>query len=162
MEDLWAPWRMNYILDHHKGRKCIFCPIEGQSDQKRLIVYRSSLSLVMMNRYPYAYSHLMVTPVRHIQEVSRLKPKEMADLFYLLGQSIDILKKAFHPHGFNVGMNLGHAGGAGVLHHLHFHIIPRWKGDMNFMPALAEVRVIPEHLKETYDRLLPYFQKLGN
>jgi len=162
MESLFAPWRMDYILQGRKGRKCIFCPMKGHSDVKRLIVHRTAFSLVMLNRYPYTYAHLMVAPVRHVHEVSKLKPEEMADIFDKLGRSIGILKEACHPDGFNVGMNLGQVGGAGILRHLHFHIIPRWKGDMNFMPAIADVRIIPEHLNQTYTRLLPYFKKLGS
>jgi len=161
MESLFAPWRMDYILQNRKGRKCIFCPLEGQSDKKRLIIRRTAFSVVMLNRYPYTYAHLMVAPVRHIHEVSRLQPEEMADIFDNLGQSISILKEACRPDGFNVGMNLGRVGGAGILRHLHFHVIPRWKGDMNFMPAIADVRIIPEHLNQTYSRLLPYFEKLA-
>ena len=161
MKLLFAPWRMDYILAERRGRKCIFCPMKGQPDRKRLIVHRTPFSLVMLNRYPYAYAHLMIAPVRHIYQISRLKPEEMHDIFQNLGKSVNILKRAFHPNGFNVGMNLGLVGGAGILRHLHFHIIPRWKGDVNFMPALAEVRVIPEHLERTYNRLFPYFRKLG-
>ncbi|MBM4332121.1 MAG: HIT domain-containing protein [Deltaproteobacteria bacterium] len=162
MEHLWAPWRMDYILANRKGRRCIFCPAGKHADEKRLIVYRTPLSLVMLNRYPYSYAHLMIAPVRHVQDVSKLKPEEMKDIFHNIGQSINVLKEAFRPKGFNVGMNLGQVGGAGILHHLHFHIIPRWKGDMNFMPILAEVRIIPEHLKQTYDKLRLYFKKLEN
>jgi len=157
---LWAPWRMDYILADKKGQKCIFCPPDGQMDRERLILHRTSRSLVMMNRYPYSYAHLMVAPVRHVGQVRKLKKPEMADILFYLGNSIEILKKAFHPDGFNVGMNLGRVAGAGIRHHIHFHIVPRWNGDTNFMPALSEVRVIPEHLDETYRRLFPYFQKL--
>jgi ATP adenylyltransferase len=159
MELLFAPWRMEYILAGRKGRKCIFCPLEGQPDKKRLIVHRTAFSLVMLNRYPYSYAHLMVAPVRHVHDVSKLDPEEMADIFQNLGRSIQVLKEACNPNGFNVGMTLGQVGGAGILRHLHFHIIPRWRGDVNFMPALAEVRIIPEHLNQTYKRLLPYFKK---
>ena len=159
-ELLWAPWRMDYILADKKGKKCIFCPLNGQADRRRLILHRTSRSLVMMNRYPYSYAHLMVAPVRHVDQVRKLKKAEMADILSNLGRSIEILSTAFHPDGFNVGMNLGQVAGAGIRHHLHFHIVPRWNGDTNFMPALAEVRVIPEHLKQTYRRLFPYFQKL--
>ncbi|MBI5968331.1 MAG: HIT domain-containing protein [Deltaproteobacteria bacterium] len=162
MKLLFAPWRMDYILADRRGRRCIFCPLEGQSDRKRLIVHRTPFSLVMLNRYPYSYAHLMIAPVRHVYQISTLKPEEMHDIFQNLGKSISILKRAFHPNGFNVGMNLGRVGGAGILRHLHFHIIPRWKGDVNFMPALAEVRIIPEHLDKTYNRLLPYFRKFGS
>ncbi len=159
IERLFAPWRMNYILADKKGKKCIFCPMDGRSDRERLILQRASHSLVMLNRYPYSYAHLMVAPMRHVDQVQNLNKKEMADILFSLGQSIEILREAFHPDGFNVGMNLGQVAGAGVLHHLHFHIVPRWNGDTNFMPALGEVRVIPEHLKETYRRLLPFFRK---
>jgi ATP adenylyltransferase len=159
-EALWAPWRMDYILADKKGQKCIFCTANGRPDRESLILHRTSRSLVMINRYPYSYAHLLVAPVRHVDQVGKLKKPEMADILFFLGISIEILSKAFHPDGFNVGMNLGQVAGAGIRHHIHFHIVPRWIGDTNFMPALAEVRVIPEHLKETYRRLLPYFQKL--
>ncbi len=160
VEFLWAPWRMEYILGDKKGKKCIFCPMDRQSLKRRLILRQTSFSLVMLNRYPYSYAHLMVAPVRHVGRVKKLKKQEMADLLQNLGQAIEILGEVFHPDGFNVGMNLGQVAGAGVLHHLHFHIVPRWQGDTNFMPALAECRVIPEHLNQTYQRLLPYFKKL--
>lgn len=162
MELLWAPWRMDYILASRKERRCIFCPLDGQTDEQRLILYRSPLALVMLNRYPFSYGHLMVAPIRHIKDLSRLEPEEMTEIFQKLGQSINILKEAFHPNGFNVGMNLGRVAGAGILHHLHFHIIPRWKGDNNFMPTVAEIRIIPEHLRHTYGKILPYFEKLKN
>lgn len=160
MKNLWAPWRMDYILAEKKGKSCIFCPMPGEADEKRLIVYRTPHSLVMLNRYPYAYAHLMVAPVRHIHDPSRLKGEEMEDIFRNVGNAITILKKAFRPTGFNVGMNLGAVGGAGILRHLHFHIVPRWKGDMNFMPTLADVRIIPEHLKQTYEKIAGQFQKI--
>ncbi len=160
VEFLWAPWRMEYILGDKKGKKCIFCPMDRQSLKRRLILRQTSFSLVMLNRYPYSYAHLMVAPVRHVGRVKKLKKQEMADLLQNLGQAIEILGEVFHPDGFNVGMNLGQVAGAGVLHHLHFHIVPRWQGDTNFMPALAECRVIPEHLNQTYQRMLPYFKKL--
>ncbi|NWF55546.1 MAG: HIT domain-containing protein [Syntrophaceae bacterium] len=161
VELLFAPWRMTYILADKKEQRCIFCPMDGRSDRERLILRRTPRALVMLNRYPYSYAHLMVAPVRHVDQVKNLKKTEMTDILFHLGQSIEILKKAFHPDGFNVGMNLGRVAGAGVLHHLHFHIVPRWNGDTNFMPAVGEVRVIPEHLKETYRRLSPFFRKTG-
>jgi ATP adenylyltransferase len=160
MEPLWAPWRMEYILADKKGKKCIFCPAQGRSSRRRLILRQTSFSLVMLNRYPYAYAHLMVAPLRHVEQVKRLKKQEMTDILENLGQAVEILREAFHPDGFNVGMNLGKVAGAGIPHHLHFHIVPRWQGDTNFMPALFECRVIPEHLHRTFGRLLPYFRKL--
>ena len=160
MEALWAPWRMEYILADKNRNKCIFCPLNGYSHKRRLILRQTPSSLVMLNRYPYAYAHLMVAPVRHVDQVKKLKKNEMADMLQNLGQAIEILREAFHPDGFNVGMNLGQVAGAGILHHLHFHIVPRWRGDTNFMPAIAQCRVIPEHLNQTYQRLLPYFNRL--
>jgi len=159
MERLFAPWRMDYILKKKKTEHCIFCPQTNRSDSSRFIIHRSPHSIVMLNRYPYSYGHLMIAPVRHIQEVWKLKPEEMMDIMSNVGRCLQILKKAFRPKGFNVGMNLGKVAGAGILHHLHFHIIPRWKGDVNFMPILSEVCVIPEHLEKTYNRLLPYFSQ---
>lgn len=160
MELLWAPWRMEYILADKRGKRCIFCPMNGQSYQGRLILRQTSSSLVMLNRYPYGYAHLMVAPVRHLDQVKKLKKQEMIDILQNVGQAIEVLREAFHPDGFNVGMNLGQVAGAGVPHHLHFHIVPRWQGDTNYMPALADCRVIPEHLNQTFRRLLPYFKKL--
>jgi ATP adenylyltransferase len=161
MKPLWAPWRMDYILSDRRGRKCIFCPQDKPSDEERLIVYRSPFSLVLLNRYPYSYGHLMIAPVRHVRDLSKLRPEEMQDILYHLGGTLGILKEVFCPNGFNVGMNLGKVGGAGIPHHLHFHVIPRWKGDMNFMPVLADVRIIPEHLQQTYRKLRLKFKKLG-
>ncbi|HSR10683.1 MAG TPA: HIT domain-containing protein [Thermodesulfobacteriota bacterium] len=159
-ELLWAPWRMDYILADKSKNKCVFCPMNGKSQKSRLILRQSSSSLVMLNRYPYGYAHLLVAPLRHVGQVSKLRKKEMAEILENVGYGMDILKEAFNPDGFNVGMNLGQVAGAGILHHLHFHIIPRWQGDTNFMPALFECRIIPEHLDRTYQRLLPYFEKL--
>jgi ATP adenylyltransferase len=161
MKHLWAPWRMDYILSDRRGGKCIFCPEAKQADEKRLILHRTPFSLVLLNRYPYSYGHLMIAPIRHVSDVSKLRPEEMEDILYTLGQTIHILKKAFCSNGFNVGMNLGRVSGAGVPHHLHFHVIPRWNGDMNFMPVLADVRIIPEHLQQTYRKLRLKFKKLG-
>ncbi|MGB9699107.1 MAG: HIT family protein [Thermodesulfobacteriota bacterium] len=158
MPRLWAPWRMDYILSDRQKKTCIFCP-HKDSDAERLILYRTPFSLIMLNRYPYAYAHLMIAPVRHVREVAKLSEEEMKDIFRNLGMAINVLKKAFRPSGFNVGMNLGQVGGAGIVHHLHFHLVPRWKGDINFMPLLAEVRIIPEHLQKTYEKLRTYFAR---
>jgi ATP adenylyltransferase len=158
MQRIWAPWRIDYILRPRKGEKCIFCRTDRRSDRKRLILHRTPFSFIMMNRYPYAYGHLMVSPIRHTPALDKLCVEEMTDLIQNIRRSIDVLKAAFHPKGFNVGANLGEVAGAGICQHLHFHIVPRWKGDVNFMPMIAEVRIIPEHLDQTYLRLLPYFQ----
>jgi ATP adenylyltransferase len=159
VHNLWAPWRVEYII----GKKlpgCIFCPeYHGQSDEQRLILYRDDLVMVMMNRFPYNNGHLLVSPWRHISSLDELTADEERDLMNWVKKSTRVLKKVMRPDGFNVGLNLGREAGAGFEEHLHFHIVPRWRGDTNFMAVLAEVRSIPEHLKQSYSKLLPYFIK---
>jgi ATP adenylyltransferase len=157
VKTLWAPWRMDYILGE-KEQECIFCV--ALSDQGSLTLYRGSLSMVMMNKYPYINGHLLVAPKRHIASLDDLILEEMSDLLKTVRDSIGILKKVMNPDGFNVGLNLGVVAGAGVEQHLHFHIVPRWHGDTNAMTVFAEVRVIPEHLEATYGNLKPHFKAL--
>ena len=160
MKVLWAPWRMEYILSDKEEGECIFCPGDDRSqDQARLILYVGSLTLVIMNRFPYINGHLLVAPVRHVPDLESLTEKETLDLLLMVRRSIEVLKKVMRPEGFNVGLNLGSVAGAGVEAHLHFHIVPRWNGDTNYMSVLGEVRVIPEHIVETYGKLLPHFRK---
>jgi len=157
MQTLWAPWRMEYILSE-KEKECIFCL--ALSDEGNLALYKGSLSMVMMNKYPYINGHLLVAPKRHIAGLDDLTVEEMADLLRTVKNAIEILKKVMKPDGFNVGLNLGVVAGAGVEQHLHFHIVPRWHGDTNAMTVFAEVRVIPEHLEATYGNLKPHFEAL--
>jgi len=160
MKVLWAPWRMEYILSDKEEAGCIFCPGDNRSqDQARLILFVGSLTLVIMNRFPYINGHLLVAPVRHVPDLESLTEKETLDLLLMVRRSIEVLKKVMRPEGFNVGLNLGSVAGAGVEAHLHFHIVPRWNGDTNYMSVLGEVRVIPEHIVETYGKLLPHFRK---
>ena len=162
MNTLWAPWRMEYILSDQKGGHCIFCPGDDRSeDEARLILYIGPLSMVMMNRFPYINGHLLVAPVRHVPGLESLTSEEMSDLLDMVRRSNDILMKVMSPEGFNVGLNLGRVAGAGVEEHMHFHIVPRWNGDTNYMTVLGEVRVIPEHIVETYHKLLPNFHELN-
>jgi ATP adenylyltransferase len=162
MTVLWAPWRMEYILSDEKEGPCIFCPGGDRGrDAQRLILYVDSLSMVMMNRYPYNNGHLLVAPVRHVSGLESLSKEEMSDLLHLVRMSIVVLKKSMNPEGFNVGLNLGRAAGAGVEEHMHFHIVPRWNGDTNYMTVVGAVRVIPEHIQETYGKLLPLFQNIN-
>ena len=159
MKVLWAPWRMEYILSDQKGGECIFCPGENRGeDENRLILYVGRLSMVLMNRFPYINGHLLVAPVRHVRGLELLSREETLDLLTMVSRSIEVLKKVMKPEGFNVGMNLGKVAGAGVEEHMHFHIVPRWNGDNNYMTVFGEVRVIPEHIEETYHRLLPHFR----
>lgn len=161
MKNLWAPWRMNYILSDQKEEGCIFCPGEDRrKDGERLILYVGSLTVAMMNRFPYNNGHLLVAPVRHVAQMEDLSDEETLDLLRIVRESIGILRKVMQPEGFNVGMNLGRIAGAGMEEHMHFHIVPRWSGDTNFMTVLGEVRVIPEHIKETHRKLKPFFEKI--
>ena len=153
MKTLWAPWRMEYILSDKKQEGCILCPGNDRSqDEERLILYVGSLTMVIMNRYPYNNGHLLVSPIRHVSGLESL------DLLQMVRKSIDVLKKIMKPEGFNVGLNLGSVAGAGLEDHMHFHIVPRWNGDTNYMAVLGEVRVIPEHIKATHKKLRMEFQ----
>jgi len=161
MESLWAPWRMEYI-GSNKSDACIFCVLPAeQQDQKNRILFRGRLCFVIINSYPYSNGHLMVSPYRHLGCLTRLSPEELAETGRLLQQSVEILKNEYHADGFNIGFNIGKNAGAGYDEHIHGHVVPRWAGDTNFMPVLAEIKVHPEHLEATYNRLLPHFQKLS-
>ena len=162
MKVLWAPWRMEYILSEDKDESCIFCPGDDRAqDEERLILYVGSLSMVMMNRFPYNNGHLLVAPIKHVKGLEDLSHEETLDILLMVRRSISILKEIMDPEGFNVGLNLGRVAGAGMEQHMHFHIVPRWNGDNNYMTVVGEVRVIPEHIIETYGRLRPHFEKLS-
>jgi ATP adenylyltransferase len=148
---------MEYIQSE-KEDGCIFC--EGVSKNNDLTLSKSDDTMVMMNKYPYINGHLLVAPLRHISALDQLSRSEMGKLLAAVDRSIQILKQVMKPDGFNVGLNLGKVAGAGVEEHLHFHVVPRWFGDTNALTVFADVRVIPEHLKATYDNLKPYFNKL--
>ena len=162
MKNLWTPWRMTYIQEKDPpGKGCIFEAGSGKNHEKgSLLLYRDDLALVLLNRFPYANGHLLLAPSRHLGDINDLLPEESAALFGLIRDSVAILRKHKNPDGFNVGLNLGTVAGAGHPDHLHFHVVPRWNGDHNFMTVLAEVRTIPEHIEATFEQLLPDFQKL--
>lgn len=158
-QPLWAPWRLQYILAR-KGPECIFCCMPKEDrDRENLILHRGPLGYVIMNLYPYNNGHLMVVPNRHVYSITDMEDDELLDCMRLVRQSVECLREAFRPEGYNIGVNIGKVAGAGIEEHLHFHIIPRWVGDTHFMAVLSEVRVIPEHVRSTYDRLAPFFQK---
>src|SRR6185369_3800312 len=137
---------------HDSG--CIFClPDETDNDRERLVLARREYSLIMLNRYPYTCGHLMVAPLRHTAEMNDLNDHELLDLMLGVRSSCDLLRVVTRPEGFNIGINLGKAAGAGVVEHLHIHVVPRWNGDTNFMSVIGDVRTIPEGLMESYDRL---------
>jgi len=159
-QPLWAPWRMTYIARAGAAAECIFC-VAPADRRERLLLGTTAHSLVMLNRYPYQSGHVMVAPRRHTASLAELPAAEHADLAETLRRALASLGDALTPDGFTLGMNLGRAAGAGIADHLHWHIVPRWSGDTNFMPIVAEVRVMPQHLLETYDRLRPAFAWLG-
>jgi len=152
---------MIYIRGIGEEEGCIFCkkPQENE-DEKNLILYRGKTCFVLMNLFPYNSGHLMIAPYRHIGNFVDLRKEEGIELFKLLQWSLNILKKVLNPDGFNVGLNIGRTAGAGYEDHLHIHIVPRWNGDTNFMPVIADTKVIPEFLEETYKQLRPSFEEL--
>ncbi|MZH40716.1 MAG: HIT domain-containing protein [Nitrospinae bacterium] len=160
MKQLWAPWRMEYI-NSERTEGCIFCILPRENDDdKNHILYRGESAFIIMNIFPYNSAHLMVSPYRHIDCLTKLDSNESTELNQLTDACINTLKTVINPEGFNVGYNIGKAAGAGYDEHIHCHIVPRWVGDTNFMPVLGETKVHPEHLKATYNKLLPHFKNL--
>jgi ATP adenylyltransferase len=160
MDVLWAPWRMAYI-GAPKPPGCIFCSQPAAADQQAaLVLARTGHCVVMLNRFPYQNGHVMIAPRRHTADLSALPVEEHGELAEVLRRSLALLQAFFHPDGMNVGMNLGSAAGAGITDHLHWHLVPRWIGDTNFMPLIGEVRSIPEHLEALWARLRPVFAPL--
>ena len=160
MKLLWAPWRMKYILGE-KDEGCIFCRLlDIEPSEENLLLYRTPSAMVLMNRYPYNNGHIMVAPNMHTADINGLAPDAYIELMELFRSSLKVLTKVLRPEGFNTGLNLGKSAGAGVEDHLHFHIVPRWQGDTNFMPVISETRVIPEALTATYRAFAPMFREL--
>jgi ATP adenylyltransferase len=160
MEQLWAPWRMAYVSQDHdqRNRECIFCYAASHPRQADLQVVRvNERSIVLMNKYPYSNGHMMVAPKRHVKEVFDLNREERLELMDMLALGCRALQQTLAAQGINAGFNLGQAAGAGEPGHLHLHIVPRWANDVNFMTTLAELRVIPEHLETTYQKLKAAF-----
>ncbi|QBG48691.1 HIT domain-containing protein [Verrucomicrobia bacterium S94] len=154
---IWAPWRIEYILGEKEGG-CFLCRMFAENDDRgNLLLKRGKTCAVVMNRYPYNSGHLMVTPYRHLDNLSDLTAEERLELMDLTAEAVDILKAELHPQGLNLGFNLGEPAGAGLKDHIHQHIVPRWTGDTNFMPVLADTRVMPQALLEQYDILYPLF-----
>lgn len=156
MDILWSPWRMAYIGGGGGGDGCIFCTIPEQGsehDRENLLLLRGEHAFVILNRYPYNSGHLMIVPYRHLRDVTLLTPAESAEIMTLLQRMVSALTAVYRPEGFNTGMNLGSAAGAGIADHLHMHIVPRWAGDTNFMPVVGQTKVLPESLEQTWERL---------
>ncbi len=156
MERLWAPWRLEFVqaAAGHDSLDCVFCSAPARGDDRAaLILHRGETCFALLNLYPYGNGHLMIAPYRHVAAPGDLDAAERAELWALLDQALAALERVMQPHAANAGMNLGRAAGAGIEGHLHLHVVPRWAGDVNFMPVLADVRVMPQHLDETW-RLL--------
>jgi len=156
METIFAPWRMRYIAGE-KFPGCVFCKCSVRCDE--FVLYEGKTVYVMMNRYPYVSGHLMIIPARHVGQYEELSQQERKEMFNLLETAIKVLREAMNPSGFNVGMNIGKAAGAGIEEHIHLHVIPRWEGDTNFMSVVGNVRVIPEDVETTAAKLAPLFKK---
>jgi len=156
MKSLFAPWRLPY-LKGKKPARCIFCLGKPADDRRRYILHRSGATFVIMNAYPYSNGHLMVAPYEHAADLRALSPAALGELMVTTKLAIGVLQAVYQPQGFNVGINLGKAAGAGIEEHLHVHIVPRWNGDTNFMTTAANVRVIPEDLRHAYGQLRPKF-----
>ncbi len=156
MEQLWAPWRIRYI-QMEKPPGCVLCDKPKETDDAaNYILYRGKKNFVMLNTYPYNPGHLMIAPYRHVASLEELTDEELHEHIELVSRGIKILKQAFSPGGFNTGINMGRLAGAGIDDHIHSHIVPRWQGDNNFMPVISDVRVVPEALAETYEKLVSY------
>jgi ATP adenylyltransferase len=160
---MWSPWRMAYIAAEHKGAyedapRCVFCDLPAQDDDARTyILHRGERAFVIMNLYPYNNGHLMIVPFEHTDTMAALDLDTLAEMMALAQRAQAVLEERMRPQGFNLGVNQGRAAGAGIADHVHMHLLPRWVGDTNFMPALGDVRVMPQHLDETYALLVGGF-----
>ena len=158
MNHLWSPWRMEYIENNHKEAGCVFCNAQaGVDGAENLIAFRGERAYVILNRFPYTSGHLMVIPFEHKPNLEELDSATRAEMMELTSRCTTALNNIYKPQGFNIGVNIGEAAGAGVLGHVHIHIVPRWKGDTNFMSTVSGTRVLPEALEDTYKRVKAEF-----
>jgi len=154
VKQLWAPWRLEYVTSADEQPGCVFCAAAGAtSDEDALVVHRGAAAFGLLNKYPYAAGHLMVAPLRHVGDFGELDDGEIVAIHRLASAGLGALAQTYSPQGFNLGWNLGRIAGAGIVDHVHLHVVPRWAGDTNFMPVLADTKVIPEALAETRARL---------
>jgi len=162
MDRIWSPWRHAYVTKSEPEPGCVFCIARTIDEGRQLIVHEGTLAYVILNKFPYNAGHLMVVPHRHVAQMAGLEDSELSEMAKLTQLSERVLTEAYAPQGINVGMNLGRPAGAGIVDHLHMHLVPRWNGDTNFMTVVGEVRVLPEELPRTAERLRPIFAKLSN
>lgn len=161
MERIWAPWRIDYVLGKEREEGCIFCTKPASTeDDRNLVIHRAHGAFTMMNKFPYTNGHLLIVPFKHVSDICLLDAEENSLLIQEVCRAVSVLREVMHPEGFNIGINLGTAAGAGIEEHLHYHIVPRWSGDTNVMPVLADVKIIPEHLERTCQKLREAFSTL--
>ena len=160
MDRLWSPWRLAYVTGGTSTASCIFCEAGEAGADAPLVLHRGTHAFVILNLFPYNNGHLMIVPRRHIATLAEATPDELQELIALTRQAEIVLTEAYAPHGLNVGLNLGKAAGAGVADHLHIHVVPRWNGDTNFMPVIADIKVMPEHLDTVYRQLKEAVEKV--
>jgi ATP adenylyltransferase len=158
MKRLWAPWRIEYIRSH-KEKGCIFCEKPKRNHKEELILFSGKTTFTLMNLYPYTNGHLMVAPYQHTDSFSALNQEEKLEILDQIDHAVDILTHAMNPEGFNIGANIGESAGAGIKDHIHFHIVPRWTGDTNFMPVLGHTKIMVEGLNDTWEQLNPLFNE---
>jgi len=158
MEHLWAPWRLAYVQEAGAAEGCVFCrEAAGELGAVSLVVHRGERAFVLLNKFPYASGHLMVASYRHVGDFAELTDEEALEIHRLASRGLAALAGVYEPQGYNLGWNLGRVAGAGIVDHVHLHVVPRWAGDTNFMPVLADVKVLPEHLVETRRKLAQEF-----
>jgi ATP adenylyltransferase len=162
MERLWTPWRLPYVTGGASSEGCVFCDAQRDEQAAPLIVYRGASCFVVLNLFPYNNGHLLITPYRHIGSLAEATADELQEMMELMRRAETALTDAYAPHGLNVGLNLGKPAGAGILDHLHFHVVPRWNGDTNFMTVVGKTRVLPEELPATAEKLRPIFERLSH
>jgi ATP adenylyltransferase len=153
VDKLWAPWRLEYVQGADEIEGCVFCRAAEGDDEENLVVRRGELAFVLLNKFPYASGHLLVAPYRHGADFADLRDAEALEVHRLAAAGLDALVTVYRPDGYNLGWNIGRIAGAGIVDHGHLHVVPRWSGDTNFMPVLADIRVVPEHLVETRRKL---------
>ena len=154
MDYIWTPWRYRYVADASKDDRCVFCwAAQANDDSNTLIVHRAEKNFIILNRFPYTSGHVMVVPYAHVGELTAVAPDVLSEMMLLAQRVQMVLQETYHPEGYNLGMNLGRAAGAGITGHLHMHVLPRWSGDASFMTVIGETRTEPEELPTTYERL---------
>jgi ATP adenylyltransferase len=162
MDRIWAPWRMQYIEKADRIEGCIFCVFPAQeNDRDNLVLYRAEKCFIMLNNFPYNPGHLMVAPYKHTADMYALDDEELLNVMKTVRYAVRLLSEVMQPEGFNLGVNLGRTAGAGIVDHIHWHIVPRWNGDTNFMPVVADTKVLPESLMATYDKLKEWLMVHG-